>query len=66
MTVEKLETAEKCIEEMNGHGTVFRCQHSQTKKILYAVFTLAQFIDIFNSPICTKVKLLYNGTTWQL
>ncbi len=66
MTVEKLETAEKCIEEMNGHGTVFRYRHTITNEILYAVYSFSQFIDIFDSPICTKVKLLYNGATWPL
>ena len=66
MTLETLEAAEKCLEEMNGHGTIFRYVHSHTKKVLYAVFSFTQFIDIFDSPFCSVVKLIYNGTTWLI
>ena len=66
MTLETLEAAKKCIEEMGGHGSVFRYRNSITKKTLYAVFSFTQSIDIFDSPFCSEIKLLYNGTDWVL
>ena len=66
MTVETLLTAEKCIKEMDNKGTVFRFKHTQTEKVLYAVFSFAQFIDIFDAPNCEDIKLIYNGTKWLL
>jgi len=66
MTLETLETAKKCIEEMGGHGSAFRYKNSITKKTLYAVFSLTQFIDIFDSSFCEEIKLVYDGTKWIL
>lgn len=66
MTVETLITAEECIEQMNYKGTVFRYKHTENKKILYAVFPFVQHIDIFDSPYCEDIKLIYDGTKWLL
>ncbi len=66
MTVETLSAAKRCIEEMNGKGTVFSYKHTITKKFLYAVFPFVQHIDIFDSPYCEEIKLIYDGTKWLL
>lgn len=66
MTLDTLETAKKCIEEMSGKGTVFRYKNPVTNKVLYAVFSFTQFIDIFDSPFCEEIKLVYDGTDWVL
>ena len=66
MTLETLEAAKECIRELCGNGSVFRYKNSITKKTLYAVFSFTQSIDIFDSPFCSEIKLLYNGIDWVL
>ena len=51
---------------MGGKGSVFRYKNTITKKTLYAVFNFTQWIDIFDSPFCEQIKLVYDGTDWIL
>ena len=66
MTVDTLETAEEVVEEAGKSSVafVFRYKHSETGKVLYAVFMQGQYCDIYESPFCTDPEMLFENGEW--
>lgn len=67
MTVYSLETAKALVDEINTNKVtaVYSYRHSLTNDLLFAVFTKNSIIDIYDSPFCKDVKLLFENGKWN-
>lgn len=66
MTVSSIEVAKDLVDEMQGQGlcvgSVWQYTHSLNKSKLFAVFTLDQICDIYESPyVDNPVRIWIDG-----
>jgi len=68
MTVETAQRARALVKEMLANNeqvyAVYEYTHKITHKLLFAVFLLSTYCDIYESPFCCKPKRIWRDGLW--
>lgn len=68
MTVDSIKKAKDLVDEMQANNEeifgVFEYTHRMTHKVLYTVFLLSAYFDIYESSYCCKPKRIWEDGLW--
>lgn len=66
MTVHSLQTAKDLVSEMGQNHVlgVYSYRHTMNNEQLWAVFLDSGVVDIYDSPFCKDIKVLFEKGKW--